>query len=165
MNHSYRIFRGTIVIGMPFRIFRSLVWWLLLSGSGSYMAQKVPLLSGNKSVKIVPKKVSAIDAAMTVEYSEIGRLLPISHVLWFWEIEYNCYPIFIVLPDWPLVSRGRVGAYRAVPILWMLGRVKVRNRDKHLRQLGVIVLARPDAPLFESESFWMDKDFFPEYLV
>jgi hypothetical protein len=47
----------------------------------------------------------------------------------------------------------------------MLGRVKVRNRDKHLRQLGVIVLARPDAPLFESESFWMDKDFFPEYLV
>jgi hypothetical protein len=47
------------------------------------MTQKVPLLSGNKSVKIVPKKVSAIDAAMTVEYSEIGRLLPISHVLWF----------------------------------------------------------------------------------
>jgi len=52
-----------------------------------------------------------------------------------------------------------------VPVLGVLGGVEVRNRHKHLGQLGVVVLARPDASLFESESFWVDEDLFPEYFV
>ena len=52
-----------------------------------------------------------------------------------------------------------------MPVLRVLGGVEVRNRHKHLGQLGVVVLARPDASLFESESFWVDEDLFPEYFV
>ena len=50
-------------------------------------------------------------------------------------------------------------------VLGVLGGVEIRNRHKHLRQLGVVVLTRPDAPLFESKSFGVDEDLFPEYFV
>lgn len=38
-------------------------------------------LSGDESVEIVPQEIRAVDAAVAVEYSEVGWLLPISHVL------------------------------------------------------------------------------------
>lgn len=57
-------------------------------------------------MKIVPQKISTIYTSMTVEYSKIRRLLPISNVFWLREIENDCYSVFIILPYWSLISRS-----------------------------------------------------------
>ena len=69
-------------------------------------------------MQVVSKKISAVHAAVPIENSEISRLLPLPHhVFRFCKVEDDCHSIFIILPHWTLVSRGRVGADGAVTVL------------------------------------------------
>ena len=102
---------------------------------------------------------------MAVKYSKIGRFLPISHILRFGEIYYDCHAIFIVLANWPLVGRGRVGSNGPVPIFGVLSRLKVRDRRQSSRQRGVLILKGFDASLLKADNPWLDEDFFPDNLV
>lgn len=82
---------------------------------------------------------------MPVKHSEVGRLFPVTYMLGFAEIEDNCYPVFIVLSNWPLVCWGRVGPDSSVSILGVFGRFKVGDRDEGFREWWVIVFVGLDA--------------------
>lgn len=69
-------------------------------------------------MQVVPKKISAVHAAVPIENSEIGWLLPLPHhVFRLCKVEDDCHSIFIVLPHRTLVSRGRVSADGAMTVL------------------------------------------------
>ena len=87
-------------------------------------------LFGNVCVQVIPQKISAIHAAVPIEYSKIGRFLPLSyHLLWFREVQDDCHSIFIVLPHWALIGRGGVGSDGSVPVLGVFCRFEIRDGD------------------------------------
>lgn len=59
-------------------------------------------------MELIPQIISTIGAPMPIEDPKIGRLLPIQAVLRFGNIQYDGYPILIVLPDGPLVGTCRI---------------------------------------------------------
>ena len=81
MSRSCRTSRGRIATGRPSRTSKTPALRPPPCGWGIYLAQGVRFLSGDESVEIVPQEIGAVDAAVAVEYSEVGWLLPISHVL------------------------------------------------------------------------------------
>jgi len=78
-------------------------------------------------MQIVSQKVSTIHSSMAIKYSKIRCFFPINTMLWFGNIKYDCDSIFIILSDWALIGRGRVGLNVSIAIFGVFCRLKVGN--------------------------------------
>jgi hypothetical protein len=117
-------------------------------------------------VQVVPEEVGALHAAVAVENSEVGGLLPVcAYVFGLGEVEDDGHAVLVVLSDWPLVGGGGVGADGAVAVLGVLGGLEVGDGHEHLGQDGVVVLGCADAPRLDVEGLGLDEDLLPDDLV
>lgn len=80
-------------------------------------------------MKVIPEKISAIHASMSVEYPKISWFFPISDVFGFGEVEDDGNSVFVVLADRSLVGGGGVGTNGAMSIFGMLGGFKITDRS------------------------------------
>jgi hypothetical protein len=91
------------------------------------MAISLRFLFGDVGMEVVSKEVSALHSTMTIEDTEVGRLLPIVDMLWLREIQYDGNSIFVVLSYWSLIGGGGVRAYGPVAIFGVFGWFKIGN--------------------------------------
>lgn len=122
-------------------------------------------LFGDEGVQVVPEEVSAVHAPVPVEDSKVGRFLPVGGMFWFGKVEDDGHSVLVVLADWPLVGRGRVGSYGAMSILGVLGGLEVTDGHQHLRQQRMVILMGFDAPLFNMEGLGVDEDLLSDDLI
>jgi hypothetical protein len=120
---------------------------------------------GDEGMQVVPEKIGAVHAAMAVEDSEVGWLLPVGCVFGLRKIEDDGHSVFVVLAYWPLVGGGRVCPNGAMSILGMLGGFKIADRHKHFRQLWMFVLMSLDASFLNIVALGLYEDFFSDDLI
>lgn len=125
----------------------------------------LPFFLGDEGVQVIPQEIRAFHATMPVEHPEIGRLLPVSHVLWLREVQYDGHSVLVVLAHWPLVGGSGVGPDGAVTVFGVLGRLKVGDRHEYFGQRWVLVLINPHAPVLDAETLGLDEYLLADYLV
>ena len=76
-------------------------------------------------MEVVSEEVGAVHASVAVEYSEVGRLLPLPYVFGLTKVQNDGHSVLIILSDGALVGRGRIGSDGAVSIFGVLGGLEV----------------------------------------
>jgi len=150
---------------MTFSISRNLHEWPLTSSVGSYVGGWVPSLFGDECVQIVPQEVSTVHASVAVENSEVGRLFPITYVLWFCEIEDYGDPILVVLTNWALVGRSGVCSDRPMGIFGVLGGLEVGDGLQSFGQSRMHILIHFDASLLEIYDPGLNENLLTDDLI
>lgn len=73
-----------------------------------------------KLMQVVSEELGALIASMTIVDPEEGAFGPILHfsflALWLHDVQYDRHPVFIVVPDYPLVSISAIGGYDTVSL-------------------------------------------------
>lgn len=116
-------------------------------------------------MKVVPEEISAVHPSVTIEYSEIGGLFPISDVFWLGKVEYDGHSVLIVLSDWSLVSGGGVGANGPVAVFGVLGRFEIGDGSEYFGDGGMLVLVCSNSPFFNIESLGLYEYLLPYNLI
>lgn len=150
---------------MTFSIFRKRSGWHLPYGEGNWISLCLPSFFRDEVVKIVPQKVGTIHSSMAIEHSKISWFFPIAAVFRFCEVQDDGNSVLVVLANRSLISWSRIRSDSSMPVLRMLGRLKVGDWDQNFRQLRSAVLTSPDAPLFDIVELRLKIDLFSDDLV
>ena len=116
-------------------------------------------------MKMIPEIIRAVHPTVSIKYTKIRRLFPISSMLGFSEIQYYSHSVFVVLPDWSLVRGRRISPDGSMSVFGMLGGLEITNGHEHLGQHGVTILMRPDTPILNMKRFGLDKYLLPHNLI
>ena len=115
-----------------------------ISSGKLYLIKSIPFLLRYINVEVIPQKISTVYTTMPIKHTKICGFLPFRTIFRFSYVQYDSNTIFVIPPNWPLISRSRISFNKTIRFEGMLGFLEIRYRYQMFYHLWPLIVIRCD---------------------